>query len=85
MGRNALRGPVTSYVAGELRAQRSRMRWSLDYIAERSGLPRSTVDRALKGEGALAVEVLVPLCIAMQLDVASLLRDAAALRSRPRD
>lgn len=76
MGRQALVGPVTSYIAGELRAQKSRHRWSLDWISERSGLPRSTVDRALKGEVALSVEVLVPLCIAMQLDAATLLREA---------
>lgn len=62
-------------IAGELRAQKSRHRWSLDWIADRSGLPR-TVDRALKGEAAISVEVLIPLCAAMQMDAAALMRDA---------
>ena len=76
MGRQALVGPITSHIAGELRAQKSRHRWSLDWIADRSGLPRSTVDRALKGEAAISVEVLIPLCAAMQMDAAALMRDA---------
>jgi transcriptional regulator with XRE-family HTH domain len=80
MGRNALTGPVTSYIAGELRAQRSRKRWTLDEIAARSGLPRSTVDRALKGDGALAVEILVPLCEAMDLGLSVLLAEAVKHR-----
>lgn len=79
MGRNALVGPVTDYIAGELRAQKSRRRWTLDEIAERSGLPRSTVDRALHGQVVISVEVLVPLCQGMQVDAAALLRDGARL------
>ena len=39
-------------------------------------MPRSTVDRALKGEAAISVEVLIPLCAAMQMDAAALMRDA---------
>ena len=76
MVRKALSGPVTAYVAGELRAQKARLRWSLDEIAARSGLGRSTVDRALKGSGDIAVEALVALCDAMGMDVGEVLRGA---------
>lgn len=81
MGTKALVGPVTGYIAGELRAQMARKGWTLDGIAEKTGLPRSTVYRALRGETAIAVEVLLPLCEGMRLDVAVLLRNAAALRA----
>lgn len=76
VGRNTLAGPVTAYIAGELRAQKSRHQWSIDQIANRSGLARSTVDRALKGTTALSIEVLLPLCDAMELDALQLLRGA---------
>lgn len=42
-----------------------------------TGVPRSTVNRALKGEGTLAVETLIQLCAGMQIDVVALMRDAA--------
>lgn len=80
MGRNALVGPATEFIAGELRAQRSRMQWTLDDIAERSGVPRSTVDRAMRGNSAIAVEVLIPLCAAMGLDALDLVSRAQAAR-----
>lgn len=76
MVRKSLAGAATAYVAGELRAQKARLRWSLDDIAERSGLGRSTVDRALKGSGDISVEALVALCAAMGLDVGAVLRGA---------
>lgn len=69
-------GPATTYVAGELRAQKARLEWSLDTIAERSGIPRSTVDSALKGQTAIASEVLFALCDALGLDAGALARDA---------
>lgn len=80
MGRESLIGPATAYIAAELRAQQARHRWSLDVIAERTGVSRSTVDRALKGKSALAVEVLIPLCIGMGLDPAKILTEAAKAR-----
>ena len=76
VGRDALVGPATSYIAGELRAQKARLGWTLDEIEIRSGVPRTTVDRAMKGKTALAVEVLLPLCLAMGLDAASLVAAA---------
>ena len=53
-------GPATAYIAGELRAQKARHNWTFDDVAERSGVARSTVERTLKGEHAIAVEVLIP-------------------------
>lgn len=81
MGRESLIGPATEYIARELRAQQARYQWTLNEIAERSGIPRSTVDRALKGRSALAVEVLIPLCAAMDLDLTRLLTEAARARN----
>jgi len=71
-----LNGPATQWIAGELRAQRSRRQWTLDDIAERSGVARSTVDRALKGEGTLAIETLIALCDGMGLDAGKLVNGA---------
>lgn len=73
-------GPATEYIAGELRAQRSRQQWTLDDIVKRSGLARSTVDRALSGKSAIAVEVLIPLCRGMDLDPVKLLTEAQRAR-----
>lgn len=78
VGQEALVGPATSYIAGELRAQKARLGWSLDKIAIQSGVPRSTVDRAMKGKTALAVEALIPICSSLGLDVVSLVTEAAA-------
>lgn len=77
MGRQSLVGPATRFIAGELRAQQARHNWTLDNIAERTGIARSTIDRALKGKSALAVEILIPLAAGMGLDPAKLLSEAA--------
>lgn len=53
------------------------MGWTLDQIAERSGVARPTVNRALKGESAIAIEVLIPLCAGMGLDVVKLVAEAS--------
>ncbi len=79
MTRDRLVGPATAYIAGELRAQKARHNWTFDDVAERSGVARSTVERTLKGEHAIAVEVLIPLCDAMGLDVRVLVSEAATL------
>ena len=76
MGRAKLIGPATTFIAGELRAQQARKEWSLDQIAERSGVSRSTVDRALKGDSALSIETLMALCDGMGLDLVTLMVEA---------
>lgn len=70
-------GPVTAYIAGELRAQQARQSWTLDRIEELTGVDRSTAARAMKGQSAIAVEVLIPLCVGMGLDPVRLLDEAA--------
>lgn len=80
MGRVKLVGPTTEYIAGELRAQQARRSWTLDDIVERTGVARSSVDRALKGKSALSVEVLIPLAAGMEVDLGALLK-AAGRRS----
>ena len=80
MGRGQLTGPATAYVAGELRAERARQGLTIDELAERSGVAKTTVNRALKGDTALAVEVLIPLCAALRIDLGQLLNEAARRR-----
>ena len=80
MGRTALTGPATEYIAGELRAQQARRGWTLDDVVERTGVKRSTVDRAFRGQSAIAVEVLISLCAGMGLDLVELVREASSLR-----
>ena len=80
MGRGQLTGPATAYVAGELRAERARQGLTIDELAERSGVAKTTVNRALKGDTALAVEVLIPLCVALRIDLGQLLNEAARRR-----
>ena len=80
MGREQLIGPATAYIAGELRAERARQGLTFDQVAERAGVARPTVYRALKGESALAVEVLIPICAALRLDVGRLLDEASRRR-----
>lgn len=72
-------GPATSYIAGELRAQRARLGWSFAELEERSGVPTSTADRALRGKSGIPVEILIQLCVGMGMDVGELLRDASEL------
>lgn len=64
------------FIASELRAQQARHRWTLDDIAQRTGVARSTVARALKGEAAIAVEVYLPICLGMGVDPIDLLSKA---------
>ena len=80
MGRGQLTGPATAYVAGELRAERARQGLTIDELAERSGVAKTTANRALKGDTALAVEVLIPLCAALRIDLGQLLNEAARRR-----
>ncbi|MGC4154819.1 MAG: helix-turn-helix transcriptional regulator [Propionicimonas sp.] len=80
MGQKPLTGAGTRYIAGELRAQKSRRKWTLDDIERLTGVDRSTVDRALKGEMTLAVETLIQLCAGMELNLAELVTEAARRR-----
>lgn len=72
-------GPRTSEIARLLRERQAERGWTLDEIVAMSGLARTTVHRALKGETALPAEVLIQLALAMGLDPGELVRSAAAL------
>lgn len=77
MGRETLTGAATRYIAGELRAQKARMGWTLDDIVTRTGVARPTVNRALTGKSAIAIESLIQLCHGMELDVVALITEAS--------
>lgn len=77
MGSRAAIGPVTEYVAAELRAQRGRREMTIDDLAAQTGLSRSAVSAALKGRQAIAMEVFVALCRALDIDGPRLLGEAA--------
>lgn len=78
MGRQALVGPATRYLAGEFRAQQARKQLTLDQIAEASGLSRATVNRVLKGQSAIAFEAIFPMCEALGIDAGAILVEAQA-------
>ena len=80
MTRTPLTGPATAYIAGELRAQRARKGWALDDLQALTGVARSTINRALSGDGSISVEVLIQLCAGMGLDVVSLVNEAADMQ-----
>lgn len=77
MGSRAAIGPVTEYIAAELRAQRGRREMTIDDLAAQTGLSRSAVSAALKGRQAIAMEVFVALCRALDIDGPRLLGEAA--------
>ena len=76
MGSRAAIGPVTEYVAAELRAQRARREMTIDDLASRAELSRSAVAAALKGRQAIAMEAFVALCRALDVDGARLVAEA---------
>jgi transcriptional regulator with XRE-family HTH domain len=78
-------GPATTYIAAELRAQKGRLNWSLDKIAAKSGVPRSTVNTAVKGNQAIPVEVLIAVATALGLNPGRLLDEATTLGPRPEE
>ena len=69
-------GTVTTYFAGEMRAQQARLDLTLDDIAARSGVPRQTVHSLLKGQRAIPVETLFMLCQGLGLSPAELMQGA---------
>lgn len=70
------RGDVESLVRARLRALRSARGWSLDELASRTHLSASTLSRIETGHRTIGLDVLLPLCTALGVDVASLLDTA---------
>lgn len=69
-------GFVTLYIAGELRAQRARLGWTMDELSLKSGVPKATVANTLKPRGAISAENLAALAGAMRMDAGAIMSDA---------
>lgn len=73
------KGPATgfnSYVAAELRAERSAKKMTYDQLAARSGVNRRTMSRLLQAQRGIDTAHLASLCEALDVDVASLIERA---------
>lgn len=67
------RADVESVVRARLRSLRVARGWSLDDVAERTHLGVSTLSRIETGKRTIGIDVLLPLCAALQVDIADLL------------
>lgn len=76
MGARAATGPITTYAAAELRAQRARLEMTYDELATRAGLSKPAVMGALKGRQAIAMENYFALCRALEIDGVQLFAEA---------
>ena len=76
MGARAATGPITTYAAAELRAQRARLEMTYDELAPRAGLSKPAVMGALKGRQAIAMENYFALCRALEIDGVRLFAEA---------
>lgn len=76
MGARAATGPITTYAAAELRAQRARLEMTYDELAARAGLSKPAVMGALKGRQAIAMENYFALCRALGVDGVRLFAEA---------
>lgn len=76
MGARAATGPITTYAAAELRAQRARLEMTYDELAARAGLSKPAVMGALKGRQAIAMENYFALCRALEIDGVRLFAEA---------
>lgn len=68
-------GPVSRYIADRFSAVRERV-GTYDEISVKSGVKKTTVVRACKGDTGLAVETFVPLALALGFDPGQLLNEA---------
>ncbi len=66
-----------------LRSARKGFGWTLQQVADASGISVTTISRAERGQLALSYEKFSALARALQMDLASMFADAGA-RSRPR-
>ena len=64
---------LDAVVRARVRGLRQAMGWSLDVLAERSGLSPSTISRIETGKRVISLDVLVPLARALQVDLDALL------------
>jgi transcriptional regulator with XRE-family HTH domain len=71
------RADLETTVRTRLRALRQSLGWSLDELASRSNLSASTISRIETGRRTISLDVLAPLCRALQVDVNALLEVGA--------
>ncbi len=64
---------VEAVVRARLRGLRVSFGWSLDELAQRTHLSPSTISRIETGKRTLSLDLLLPLCTALQVDVATLI------------
>lgn len=64
---------IEPVVRARLRSLREAMGWSLDELATRTQLNASTISRIETGKRAINLELLQPLCRALNVDIAELL------------
>lgn len=67
---------IEALVRSRLRSLRTTLGYSLDDMAERTGLGASTISRIETGRRALGLDVLVPLASALQVGIETLLEGA---------
>jgi transcriptional regulator with XRE-family HTH domain len=65
--------PLVGQIATRVRAERERRRWTLNQLADASGVSRAMINRIERGESSPTAVVLGKLSAAFQLSVASLL------------
>ena len=66
-------GDLESVVRARLRGLRVSYGWSLDELAARTHLSASTISRLETGKRTLSLDLLAPLCSALQVDLSTLL------------
>ena len=66
-------GDLESVVRARLRGLRVSYGWSLDELASRTHLSPSTISRLETGNRTLSLDLLQPLCVALQVDLSTLL------------
>jgi transcriptional regulator with XRE-family HTH domain len=71
---SVMRSAPSAYLARNIAAERVRHRWTQAQLAERLGVAASTVSGWETGHRLIGVDALVPLCRALGVSLADLLR-----------
>lgn len=72
---------TTESVAAEIRAEMARKRLTIDALAERLKMPRSSVNRRIQGEQLLTVEDITALAAALDVPTSQFLAPPTAAAS----
>jgi transcriptional regulator with XRE-family HTH domain len=71
-------GPLNLAIGAELRAARARAQLTIRELSLASGVPRSTLQKMLKGEAGLDAEYLYRVCAALGVTLHELIAAAEA-------